>query len=340
MISLKRKVDELERKDVLFQSALNCYLSAVNSIQTHAIEVVADMLDQHRSHLRALRRGVQENPTPDMLETSRLALESELAWYRKSSMDMLRGKEKELRDIIALLSEATQTLVQRNDTHSSRLKNFTRELEAVAKLNDFGEMRKRLAGQLIELKNCVGAFQTEGAGSIGAMQDELLAFRQRLDNAERLAAIDAVTGLLNRREGERRLQEMIESKGTFCLVLFDLDRFKMINDRYGHNCGDQILQSFARRLGEQVRPDDVVCRWGGDEFLVILKAPLRDAMRQASQVSDRVRGRYVVTPAGRETTIVVSASLGVAEYQPGESAEQLFERADAVMYRSKVHAIA
>lgn len=335
MISLKKNVDELERREGLFHASLNCYLSAINSIQAHALEIRAEIVEEYRRQLRSLRRSVQSNPTPEVLEASRVSLDRELAWFQEAAVDLLKQKDKELRGIISLLGEAAQTLSQRNDVYSVRLRNFTKELEAVSLLDDLGEMRRRLTEQVIDLKTCAGAFQADGDASVSQLKAELKGFQERLDNAERLASVDTLTGLWNRREGEKRLNEKVRAGDPFCVIVFDLDRFKAINDRYGHNCGDQVLKSFARRLAEEIRPDDPVCRWGGDEFLVIMSSPLKDVMRRAHQISERLRGRYIITPAGRETSVPLSASLGVAEYIPGESAEQLFERADGVLYRQK-----
>jgi len=335
MISLKKNVDELERREGLFQAALNCYLSAINSIQSHTIELGAELVEEYRRRLRSLRRNVQNLPSAEVLETSRVALDKELAWFQKAATGLLEEKEKELQDIIFLLTEAARTLGARDARHASKLQEFTSELETVSRLDDLSEVRRRLAEQVIELKTCMGAFQRESDSSVSQLQQELKSIQERLDQAEQLATTDPLTGLLNRREGERRLHEMVRAGNPFCVLVFDLDRFKTINDRYGHVCGDQVLKSFARRLADAVRPNDPVCRWGGDEFLVIMACPLRDAMHRASQIGEKLSGRYTIIPGGRETTVLVSASLGVAEYVPGESAEQLFERADGVLYRQK-----
>jgi diguanylate cyclase (GGDEF)-like protein len=118
-------------------------------------------------------------------------------------------------------------------------------------------------------------------------------------------------------------------------MLFDLDRFKTVNDRYGHGAGDQLLRAFARRLRDQFRAEDLVCRWGGDEFLVILPCRIADAAARARQIADHLGGRYSVKCAGRELIVDVRASAGAAECEPGEIAEELFARADALLYECK-----
>jgi diguanylate cyclase (GGDEF)-like protein len=156
-----------------------------------------------------------------------------------------------------------------------------------------------------------------------------------LEEAEALASTDPLTGLSNRREAEKLLSSRIQAGMPVCVMLFDLDGFKKINDRFGHYVGDQVLLAFAGRLGEQFRDDDVVCRWGGDEFLVVLSTALTDPIGRADAVASRVRGLYAIQSPSGPVTAHVAASVGVAQHTPGESGEDLFARADSLLYQNK-----
>jgi len=158
-------------------------------------------------------------------------LDQELRTYAEKVSAHFGQKEQDLREIIVILGEAAETLNLRNDSYNAKLRGFTKELEAASKLDDLGQMRRRLAEQVAGLKVCVESLFTEGQSSVGAMQMELKGFQARLEQAERLASTDALTGLMNRREAENKLREIIRSGETFCLIMLDLDRFKWINDR-------------------------------------------------------------------------------------------------------------
>jgi diguanylate cyclase (GGDEF)-like protein len=177
--------------------------------------------------------------------------------------------------------------------------------------------------------------QSEETASVARLQGELRTFRRRLQEAEAMAATDPLTGLANRREAEKLMARKIKSGRAFCIMLFDLDGFKAVNDRYGHAAGDHLLQAFAKRLQGQFRSDDSVCRWGGDEFLVVLSCPVPDAAERAQAVAGRMGGLYAVQTARGAVNIYVSASVGAAQYEPGETGEQLFTRADACLYQDK-----
>ncbi|NWF81015.1 MAG: GGDEF domain-containing protein [Chloroflexi bacterium] len=148
------------------------------------------------------------------------------------------------------------------------------------------------------------------------------------------AYTDTLTGLPNRRQLYSELNALITSvKGNgppFCLCLFDLDHFKQINDHHGHLVGDQVLMAVAQTVCEQLRATDRVARWGGEEYAILLPhtTPL-----QALEAIERTRAalKTIVVPGVTHIT----ASFGLAAYQPDDSSETLLHRADENLYAAK-----
>lgn len=157
--------------------------------------------------------------------------------------------------------------------------------------------------------------------------------RIRAEEFEQLATRDSLTGLSNRRLGEERLAAEVarsERHGhPLSVLLLDLNRFKGINDRYGHPAGDLVLKIFAERLGRAIRASDLAVRLGGDEFLVILPECLPDRI---PVLLSRL-GAFEVQWAGDK--FAVSCAAGWAGYRNGESPSQLIERADKSLYENK-----
>lgn len=149
---------------------------------------------------------------------------------------------------------------------------------------------------------------------------------------EALARTDPLTGLLNRRAFLERCEQeqlrLARHPGPLSLALLDLDHFKRINDRSGHQAGDQALREFAAGLGRTLRASDVVARIGGEEFAVLM--PESD-QAVAVAIGERIRAEAAVElPNGKLTT-----SVGVAEWDGRESFESWFARADRALYRAK-----
>ena len=156
--------------------------------------------------------------------------------------------------------------------------------------------------------------------------------RADLDRSLELAVTDSLTGLRNRRYAMRHLDGLMRTTGATAMML-DVDRFKSINDRFGHAAGDAVLREVAERLRAHVRAADLVARIGGEEFLVLAAGM---AGETGLLVADRLRQVVAERPvqvAGGE--LAVTVSIGVAEAPPGTRAEALLQLADAALYRAK-----
>ncbi len=155
-------------------------------------------------------------------------------------------------------------------------------------------------------------------------------------NAElqNLASTDALTGAMNRRQFEITLDRQLTSARrhgeSLCLVMFDIDYFKRINDGYGHSCGDQVLVQVSQIVRNSLREGDVYGRWGGEEFLILL--PHCD-LENGKRIADGLRRRfaqYEFPQIGH-----VTASFGVAQWEREEAASNWIRRVDAAMYTAK-----
>jgi diguanylate cyclase (GGDEF)-like protein len=157
--------------------------------------------------------------------------------------------------------------------------------------------------------------------------------RARADQLYGLSILDPLTGLHNRRFGEQRLsEEMVRSERSpepLAVILFDLDYFKEINDRFGHAVGDLALKEFSRKLRRAIRACDVPVRMGGDEFLVVLPECPRE---KVDPILSRI-GTPEIEFNGQK--IPVCYSTGRAHYQYSDTTEALLGRADEVLYAQK-----
>ncbi len=157
-----------------------------------------------------------------------------------------------------------------------------------------------------------------------------------MEETQLLALTDGLTGLYNRRHAAKRLEEEIarsHRNGTgLCVAMCDVDHFKAINDEFGHSAGDRVLQQIANSLTEYVRRNDIVARWGGEEFLVIFSEIKLTAARI---VAERLRGRLANTPKVEGGPDQITVSVGLAMLGHGISAEMLIEQADQALYRAK-----
>ena len=188
-----------------------------------------------------------------------------------------------------------------------------------------------------ELTAAVRAALTRLISEIDELRGEVGRLKARLNEAETLADRDALTPVLNRRAFVRELRRVATFAqrygSTACLIYFDLDGLKAVNDRYGHAAGDQALQAVAQRLFANVRESDVVGRLGGDEFGVILaQADLAAAHAKAQALAAAVSATPVRCG---EWLAPVRVSWGLRLIDPDADPEQVLAQADAAMYAQK-----
>jgi diguanylate cyclase (GGDEF)-like protein/PAS domain S-box-containing protein len=177
-------------------------------------------------------------------------------------------------------------------------------------------------------------------GAIEIFQDnsEQMSALRRIDELRKLALIDELTGIANRRYTEMtlvtRLNEYRQHGWPFAVVFIDVDDLKGVNDRHGHDVGDRLLAAVAQTLAGNLRAHDFVGRWGGDEFLVLLRRI--ESLDNVAAIAERLRTLVSKSTISHEQVrIRVSASFGATAVTEEDDDTTVVERADKLMYDSK-----
>ncbi len=168
---------------------------------------------------------------------------------------------------------------------------------------------------------------------VTAQLDAMSKMGERTEEVYKLAALDPLTGLFNRRSGEQRLvDETSRAKRhgrPLTVVMLDLNSLKYINDKYGHSAGDDVLKGFAKCMSRATRGSDLAVRLGGDEFMILLPECKPGEVRH---VLARLSGQTIELNGQQEE---ISFSAGWTDYIPGEQPDDLMKRADAALYVNK-----
>lgn len=181
------------------------------------------------------------------------------------------------------------------------------------------------------------AVESYCSARVSGLKQTLASERDESERLRELAVTDWLTKLRNHSYSRRCLEEALQktkAEGTsLCVIMADLDRFKQINDEYGHLVGDEVLQITAARMLSASRAGDEICRYGGEEFLFILHGA---DVREGEEIAERVRARINDDAMhSGDTQISLSLSLGLAQAALGDSVNSLLERADEALYAAK-----
>ena len=150
---------------------------------------------------------------------------------------------------------------------------------------------------------------------------------------ERQSKIDSLTGVWNRRAGRARLSRLCQREeradSVFSIAMLDIDHFKRVNDDFGHDIGDKVIVEICHIIEKNLRPSDMVCRWGGEEFILILES---SSAAEAKEICERIRS--TVEQATIESVGEMAVSIGIAQYR-GASVDELVKRGDLALYQAK-----
>lgn len=235
-----------------------------------------------------------------------------------------------------ILDKPITTLVDTNHIQELRQELKTRDLNAIWHPREAVGHHKK--GHLFPIELRLEIMHSRGAELTALMVRDISARKQQEEKIRTLALHDTLTGLPNRALLTEYLAKTIqtcEQDGRLSAVLFiDLDRFKIINDTYGHPTGDAVLQTIAQRLSQAVRPNDAVARLGGDEFVVLLRG-LRSS-QYAALIAERIRIECETPVPVGDKKFTLSSSIGIALYpKDGQDPATLVRNADTAMYFAK-----
>jgi diguanylate cyclase len=274
----------------------------------------------------------------------------------------IREAERHFKEVIFKQSQLKSSLREAKATLKSLLAVFVERLgEVTENTVDYHGKIERYADRITATDNLDGlrSLIDELMSDTRSMQvdmlrsrDELLEARQQAQNAEQrvhelegeLERVsgqvreDQLTGALNRRGMEDAMEREIarakRSKKPLCVAVLDVDNFKRLNDTHGHSAGDAALVHLAKVIKHTVRPTDVIARFGGEEFVIILtETGQGEAVKVVQRLQRELTRRFFLHNNER---LLITFSAGVAEYRQGDSDESLFQRADKAMYQAKV----
>jgi diguanylate cyclase len=313
-------------------SACQAVLRSISEEGQRAIPALASELQTRMSGVAARLAGKHSS---DAVAASASEAVHVLRWWADAAVKLQHDGEQEIREIIEGVTRTASAISNREDNYGREMSALTGKLQKVAVMTDLASVRRSVVESTAALKACVERMAEESRACVRQLTAEVEQYRTKLEESERLAAIDPVTQLANRLYFERHLNARTRGMSEFTLMLIDLNHFKEINDSHGHVVGDEVLRNFAAELRSQFTALDLVSRWGGDEFAVIIAGDEKEARLRADRVRRWAMGEYRVNGATENVKVQVTASIGYAQWDGVEPGLQLITRADERLYREK-----
>jgi len=332
---LPSTVDPAARVDPLMT---NLYTATLGTVGDSAAEDASPHSVELDQSLKRLARRLAADPSRKEAEKIGRQVDLELReWGKRAALDRRRVAEH-VKELLVALAHSLKSVDNRNEDYSKRFFELTGHFGQIADFNDIATIRTSLVEQVAELKSTVDQMKRENQQALEELRVELSTYESKLLHADDKALKDPLTGLANRRSIEERLARSIANGWSICLAMFDLNRFKPVNDELGHLAGDDLLCQFSKRLNAQIRSGDLAGRWGGDEFVVIMMwCDLTEADAAIERIKRPIFGTYRLQTRTNLSLVDVNidAAVGIAQWEQGDTVQHLIQRADSLMYEQK-----
>jgi diguanylate cyclase (GGDEF)-like protein len=343
VISVKKHLDqdpngvnrcpEASPEELLAQT-LDSYRSALTAMGSCGVQACPALGPGLQQGLMGLTERLSDKVTPPVVKETEERVEEQLQQWGGRTAEYFRERASEVKEILMILARAA-AVAEHDQKHASQFSEFTNRLQTMATLEDLPHLRAAFMRSAKELRACVDKMKKDSQESVTALRTQVSTYQAKLEDAEQRASRDALTGLYNRNCVETKTEHRIAEKRPFCVVMLDLNGFKQVNDTHGHLAGNDLLKQFATELRSASRSTDIVGRWGGDEFIIVLDCSLGDAKSHMERLRRWVIGEYTVQVGTDVAKVNMDAAIGVVEWQPGETMREVLGRADAAMYGEK-----
>lgn len=258
--------------------------------------------------------------------------------HRKKESAFVSSSMSDMRDGFFSLASRFKALLATEVDQDSVMHAQLDRLGHVAKNGDPAALRREVSTTIESLTSALNERKARSDAALFALNQRVSALSVELDRAKKDGEIDALTQLYNRRAFNAELEKLVEVGEHFSdstvLVLLDLDRFKAVNDTYGHPAGDAVIAAAAKSLLRSFsRQGDFVARYGGEELAVIVRDSSVDSTMKHVQRFLEVVRKLVVSTGGHK--ISFTASAGLASFKRQESLAEWIRRADEALYEAK-----
>jgi len=317
------------------KAAVEAFKSSIGAIAKAGAQAIPPLGAGLLAKLNVIQESLPREAVKEEVLAAREEFEQELETWGESAAQYSRDKEKEMREIMIAVAVSAESLAERDQRYASQFGGLTTRLQSIAAMQDLSTIRRSVVQSAADMKAAVNKMTEENEESVAQLRAEVAHYRAKLEQSEAREAVDPLTGLANRRETEAQIQDRIVWRRQFCVAVFDLNGFKKINDVHGHVAGDNLLRKFATEMKAHFRSTDVVGRWGGDEFLVMIDSTLAEAQASLDRVRKWAFGEYTIETGKGLVQVPMRASIGVAAWDKKETMVELLARADAAMYAEK-----
>ncbi len=306
------------------QTALACYLSTVVAIGNCMAEVCPSVGAMYRDRLLKLPRRLGFDATPQALEQSRDAVETDLMEYARTASAWTRAGSNHAALLLEHLRETEETLVASADLQCAFLDDLAEHIATTAEVDEVDQIRTSFKRYAAGLSAYARRARTEKLAAILDLRRRREEIEAWLAEATASTFIDHETGFLNRGAAEVRIETEIDKEQPFCVIVVAR------TEEGSTPAAGQIMKDLGEKLAATIRPYDMIFRWSPNQFVTVFEATASDIWRRVQQIGGWLGdGTCAVDVDGESSVVKTHVAVSVVEHIPGEPLDQLISRVEA-----------
>ena len=331
----KKKTKKPEDKMASENSATMEFYDRVSRLLMVCIEGISKLVsekDTLYANLKNLGEVMKKATRPKPV--TGLAKEIEDFFIRQNlEVSFLNTKNQTVKQIVLDLTDTIQEITTTAGGFDHTMELSIEEIQKASDIEDILGIKDKIINEIGKVRVSSQSIKKE----LDEYRKTTQSLSSTLEQSEAKALVDSLTNVLNRNAYNMKISQVIREFAKlgepFCLLVVDIDHFKKFNDQYGHKAGDRVLRAVSEAVQEGLRASDLVFRYGGEEFVVILDGiKLDNAVKLAEKIRKGVEKEYFVD---KDQKMKVTVSIGIACVQEGDTELTLFERADKALYNAK-----
>jgi diguanylate cyclase len=293
-----------------------------------------------RQRLLGYREAIRSGGQSEVVRTAIDCVSTCREFFRRSAV-FTAERDAEITGLIETLTTAINQLAGEAATVNQQLTSHTERFNRLVEIEDIRDLKRRISQEVTALNRFVSEKHEREEAYYSKLTKKIEVLQARLIETEETASLDALTQIANRGTFDRTLTRWLKGGGKagrpFVLTLLDIDNFKRVNDTFGHLVGDRVLLAAARSLASQMRAGDLVARFGGEEFaLLMADMTLRQAEPRLRQILQTIAaGVYEFEHQGHVERLSYTVSAGAAESAADDTTDTIVKRADEGLYEAK-----
>ena len=328
MISLRKEIRDAENAEARSRALTKAFLGLIFAVPKAALPANADLAAQSRESLEKAAEPLKGEPRVPEIDAAGAIAVQEVEEICKSNKIAIEERDGALKEVVETVAWAINSFKNHGERHKSNLARLADGFETLSRVEDIGELRRRLREDVAILRQTVEQMRQENEESVRRLETQVVAFQQRVEQARKESGMDRLTGLGSRREAERHLQKAAKRDGLICVVLFDIEGFTQINQAHGTMFGDKLLRALTHALRERFPGEGALFRWGADEFLAVAEGSQKARLDQARGICESFAlSSYFTAESGGKQKVSAQVACGVAQMVHGESADDWYRRA-------------